>query len=176
MPRRAFCVFSGTSAICPYSPVVAPVRGQFPIPALCPTMRFKAGVGNLSQRVATFAMARAGSLRFSEGQPCIPSRTSGEHGVSTPISRVLIFTFCSQKDVCLFTGEGYSNHCPKGTEDKTKQRLPRERHAMRRFSKCFELCGEGKDIVDIIFKVCHNGPKRQGGATRWLAMRRRRIP
>ena len=101
-----------------------------------PTMRFKTGVGNLSQRVATFTMTRAGSLRFSEGQPCIPSRTSGEHGVSTPISRVLIFTFCSQKDVCLFTGEGYSNHCPKGTEDKTKQRLPRERHAMRRFSKC----------------------------------------
>ena len=42
--------------------------------------------------------------------------------------------------------------------------------------KTFELCGEGKDIVDIIFKVCHNGPKRQGGSTIWLAKRGRRIP
>ena len=111
--------------------------GARPIPHTGPVMtRFKAEVGNLSQRVASFTMSRAGSLRFSEGQPCIPSKTSGGRGVSTPISRVLIFTFCSQKDVCLFTGEGYSNRCPKGTEDKTKQRLPRERHAMRRFSKC----------------------------------------
>ena len=103
---------------------------------VCPTTPFKAGVGNLSQRVATFTTARVGSLRFSEGRTRIPMKTSGGHGVSTSIKRALIFTLCSQKDVCLFTGEGYSNHCPKGTEDKTKQRLPRERHAMRRFSKC----------------------------------------